>query len=290
MQEPMVAQREQRHPLVKVQFDQSAWMIVSLSAMGSAIFWFIAVVGLFIRHGSEMDLYYVLLATTTTLVTYLHSIRTRFTMRLEHKRQAAAWGDRRLLANSQPVPTAQTLTLPFTMPMRPRWGKLVSMLLMVTASLFLLIVLAPHAMIMGVEHSPVLFWFLIGVFVLLLSSLFFTFYSTARQQITLTEHGIIQVGILARPKSIPWSQIRLFAVVPVPFSRRSSNQSPVSFEVASADESIQWFWAQSSGTFNILFFARPAVSPADYEQQMRGMLAVIQQRTHLPLVDLRKPL
>jgi hypothetical protein len=62
-------------------------------------------------------------------------------------------------------------------------------------------------------------------------------YSAARQQITLTEHGIMQVGIGVRLKSIPWNQVRLFAVRPVPF--RSSLNPSLVFEVASADEALQ---------------------------------------------------
>ena len=146
MQEPMVVQREQRQPLVKVQFDQSAWMIVILSAMGSAISWFIAVVGLFVGHGSEMVFYYVLLAIINTLYTCLHLINARFARHLEQKRQAAAWGNQHLLADWQPGPMAQTLTLPFTMPMRPRWGKLVSVLLT-------FIIVVPAALLSSIPPS-----------------------------------------------------------------------------------------------------------------------------------------
>ena len=293
MQEPVIAPREQLQPLVKKYL--SNWKMVILLGVSCAFIWFAVVMGLFVGHGSGMVFSYMIVALFATLNTCLQISKARFTTRLEHKRQAAAWGDRLLLADWQPAPTAQTLPLPFTMRMRPRWGKLVAVVailpLLAAACWSIFFVFAFQAATSLVEHAPVVFWSLVISTMLMLPLPVFVAFSLAvRQQITLTEHGIMQVGLLARTKSLPWSQIRLFAVLPVLFSEKSSNQSPVFFEVASADETLQWSWAQSSGIVRDFFFARSVDAPADHEQQLRAMLAVIQARTHLPLYDLRKPL
>lgn len=290
MQKQMVAPREHLQPLVKE--EPSSWSMVIITGISSACFWLATLVTGLTGHG--IAFYYAILASITMLSPCLQISRTLFAKRIERKRQAAAWGDQRLLAASQPTPTTQTLTLPFTMRMRPRWGLLIAFAafasLMMGVCWSALFIFNSPTWTSLAEHAPVLFWSLVAGSVLVGPVLSFIMgYSAARQQVTLTEHGIIQVGIFDRPKSIPWSQVRLFAVRPIPvLFRKPSSQPPIAFEVASADETLQWSWALNKGVFHILFSGRPAGTAAEYEQQMRAMLAVIQERTHLPLYDLRK--
>lgn len=289
MQQQIVAPREQRPPLVKEQVDQSLLMMaVIVTGAGSLMLWAAAAICLLAGNGWPL-----VPAIVLTLSFYVQIRAVRFRKRLEQKRQVAAWGEPRLLADEQPAPTAQMLPLPFTMRMRPHWSRLMAVssgvLLLSAVYWALFFVFAPASSTVLAQHSPVFFWLLVAGSMLIWPIVFFaTAYKIARQQVTLTEHGIIQVGVGKDIKSVSWSQIRLFAIVPAPLRRASSPS--LSFEVASADETIQWSWVRSSGISRLFFFARPVVSPSEYEQQMRAMLAMIQARTQLPLVDLRKPL
>jgi hypothetical protein len=114
-------------------------------------------------------------------------------------------------------------------------------------------------------------------------------YTETHKQITLTEHGIMQVGISPKIQSIPWSEVRLFAIsafaASYPNNRRS--QLPMICQVASEHEVIQWYWLRSKISFRL---ATLSVSPAEYEQQMNSVLAVIKAKTGLPLYDLRQKL
>jgi hypothetical protein len=74
--------------------------------------------------------------------------------------------------------------------------------------------------------------------------------------------------------------VHLFAV--------SSPANQVTFELASMNEQIQWKWLYVKG-FS-LSSAKPVASYAEYEQQMYGIVALVEAKTGLPLYDLRKKL
>lgn len=108
------------------------------------------------------------------------------------------------------------------------------------------------------------------------------------QRINLSE---LSQSIKERYQNFIVNQATLFAIHPrSPFhANEQPDQRPVRFELTTAEEIMRWSWWPGKG---VSFFSltRPAGSPAEYEQQMRAMLALIQERTHLPLYDLRKQL
>jgi hypothetical protein len=216
------------------------------------------------------------------LCTSIISLRSR--KRIEQKRQAAAQGDQRLLADIQPMPNAQALPLPLTIRKRPRWSLVIGL----PVGLVLLFLSMPIAFFAMIYSSPALaqkfaqetiyVFVLISIMLLFAISIFVTMYIDARKQITLTEHGIMQTGIYPKIQNIPWSEARLFAV--------SSFDAQVAFELASTHEQIRWTWLYTQG-FS-LSSAKPAASHAEYEWQMHGILALVKAKTGLPLYDLRK--
>ena len=216
-----------------------------------------------------------------------------FWKRMEERRQAAANGEQNLLAAQQPVPNAQALSLPITIRQRPNWFTLLilpAILIVLVAILFpLMFNLFPQSFT-SPHHthlSPLTNAIIIGVPVLLLLLLCVVLvavmYFKGRQQLTVTENGLIIPGF-RKAHSISWQEARLFAIDGI-FGAKNY-QHPSIFEVSSARDIVRWTWIHANNR-RVLFPAKPAMSTENYNQQMEAVLALIAGRTGLPLYDLR---
>lgn len=135
----------------------------------------------------------------------------RYWQQTEQRRQAAARGDQHLLADEQPQPDAQALALPITIKQSPRISSFALLLtclfsgLLIGGIIGLLII--THALPLPGHFTPMLIYIILGVavlFILVVGGLLtFFMYSRVRQQITLTESGLIQAGISSKVRSIP---------------------------------------------------------------------------------------
>jgi protein-S-isoprenylcysteine O-methyltransferase Ste14 len=220
---------------------------------------------------------------------------SKYWKQLEQHRQAAARGDQRLLADEQPVADGHVYTLPFTIRQSPRKASfmlmsgttfLSSIIGISLAILFLThIVPLPH----HTDWPPTLVFSVIGVLSLfgLVATIAFAIlmYTRVRQQITLTENGLMQVGLSRKVRSIPWSEARLFAILGIYGAKKYP--SPALFELSSGNEIIRWNWIRRN-SMRVLYFANSRVDTAEYERQMNGALSIIAAKTGLPLYDLRK--
>jgi hypothetical protein len=289
MQKQMFHPRKQPYPSIVKAYPRSKLFQLMVIFWGfiSALGWLTLIFFLFAEHGSFLIPFILSLSSIFTVLLCMSAIIDHSWECCEENRQAAVQGDQRLLADEQPVPDAQTLPLPTTIGMRPSWGRVI---VFIACWLFV-------GLLMSYWKSWVLGTFsLISVLVTVSPWLIFAvyflavYYARTRKQITLTEHGITLAGISPKIRSIPWSEVRLFAISPVGTSFSGKEQSlppPVIFEVASEHEMIQWHWLRGRGAF---LLANPLVPLAEYEQQMNGILAVIKVKTGLPLYDLRKEL
>lgn len=229
-------------------------------------------------------------------ISAINSLRQgRFWKRLEQKRQMAARGEQNLLATEQPDPRAGALQLPVTIEQRPNWLVLLLIpgILLVLMVTFLIILLTFPPLIYiptpTHRHAPQVAVSLIViatlVVTLLLCGLIFAImYSKVRQQITVTEHGLLKLGF-RKVQTITWNEARLFAMGSIFGAKKYPY--PLLYELSSANELIRWTWMRP-GTRRVWFFAKPTVSQEEYNRQMQALLSVIAGKTGLPLYDLRE--
>lgn len=228
----------------------------------------------------------------------LYIFVVRVWKRFDQKRQAAAQGDASLLADEQPVPDAQAVSLPLTIRMRSNRRLMVTM----TVTLFLLLILPfIGGLVFGLfasgpdsintalmDMGPFLIilgaWTL--VVLLIVGIMYAVLYTKAREQVTLTDYGIMVSGLTPRPQSISWSEARLFTIVNPYNFKRLKDRQPLVLEVASEHDLVRWTWLRPKSFRS--GFAIPVLPPEEYEQQMRNVLSVIAAKTGLPLYDLRK--
>jgi hypothetical protein len=218
----------------------------------------------------------------------------RFWKRLEQRRQAAARGEQSLLAAEQPVPNASSLQLPLTIGQRPNWFGLlflpaimiITMLIIVVAFLVFLpqLSVVPHHRPIPPTVMYVVLAAPIVVILVLCGVLFGRFYYKARQQLTVTETGLIKPGF-RKVQSISWKEARLFAINGIYGAKKY--QYPSVYELSSANEIIRWTWMRPNSA-RVLFFAKPTVPKEEYNRQMQALLSLIAGRTGLPLYDLRE--
>jgi hypothetical protein len=220
------------------------------------------------------------------------TILMRLHKRLEQRRQRAATGDASLLAVEQPAPYATAFSLPITIGQRPKWGTLLLfpgiLLALMTVLVLLLIISPPYSLLPPPNGQPLpqsVVFILVGslliVTLLLCGLLIALLYAVAKEQITVTEHGLIKVGLLRKVHSVPWQEARLFAIDGVKKYRH-----PIVYELSSAHDIVRLVWMRRSNR-RVIFFAQPTGSVEEYERQMQGLLSLIAARTGLPLYDLR---
>jgi hypothetical protein len=231
---------------------------------------------------------------TGLAILYVFSVRTW--KRFDIRRQAAAQGDTSLLATEQPMPDAQAVSLPLTIRMRSNRRLQIA----VTVTLFLSLLLPFFiGFIFGLQthaahpthpvHMQPLF-IIMGIWALitlvLVGIVYAILYIKGREQVTLTDYGIMISGVTPRMQSISWNEARLFAIVNSSNLKRFNERQPLMLEVAGEYNLVRWTWLRPKSFRS--GFAVPMLPPEEYEQQMRGVLSVIAAKTGLPLYDLRK--
>lgn len=105
-----------------------------------------------------------------------------------------------------------------------------------------------------------------------------------RRQYTQIEVNAEGLMFLAQGKTklVRWDEARLFAVR----GPRTSFSKAITYELASANEVITWKPLRRLHWWSI---ERPIVPFEEYQQQTEELLALIADRTHLPLYDVRQP-
>jgi hypothetical protein len=227
--------------------------------------------------------------------------RVRYQERLEQRRQAAARGDHNLLAIEQPLPDATSLPLPITLG-RNHKGKIyiriltVNLLLLLILSIPLYIVL-PHLFPLppGSSLSQQAFAMIIlGSFVFLVLLVFGLLlgilYAKEREQLTVTEYGLMKIGLWGKVQSVSWQETRLFAISGtngLKKTGRLATRIPSQYDLSSASDIIRWGPLPDT---NIQAFvsgetASPLLAQGNYSQ---ALLSLIAAKTGLPLYDLRE--
>ncbi|SRR5216683_2462521 len=228
------------------------------------------------------------LAGYITIALIIVLIQIRFHKRLEQRRQRAANGDASLLAVEQPAPNTMALPLSITIGQRPKWGTLLllpEIVLALMAVLALLLIIPPsNGQALPQSNVFILAGSLLIVTLLLCGLLIAGLYASAREQITVTEHGMIKVGLLRKVHSVSWEEARLFAIDGVYGSMKYPH--PILYELSSAHDIVRWGWMRRN-SMRVVFIAQPASSAEEYDRQMQALLSLIAARTGLPLYDLR---
>jgi hypothetical protein len=244
--------------------------------------WAVTFIGLWLIFRSDANSIFSLLLNPYPLIFALIIPQIIFYKRLERRRQAAARGDHSLLATEQPVLDTTALPLPITIGQRLRWSTLlissgvIWLVILITASAFIVFLLPSLPDYQSL--IPGIVFIVLGasaIMALLIEGpILAVFYIKAREQITVTEHGLIRVGVLRKVHSVSWEEARLFAINGVYGSMKYPQ--PILYELSSARDVVRWGWMRGN-SMRVVFFAQPTVSAEEYERQMQG----------LPLYDLR---
>lgn len=233
---------------------------------------------------------------TAIAILYIFSVRTW--KRFDQKRQAAAQGDRSLRADEQPVPDAQAVSLPLTIRMRSNRRLLIAIPGVMFVSLVIPFIIGivfgsqvhatppTHPVYVGALFIILGIW--VFAMLLIVGTIYAVLYIKAREQVTLTEYGIMVSGVTSRIQSISWSEARLFAITNPYNFKRLKDRQPLILEVANEHAIVRWTWLRPKSVRSGL--AVPVLPPEEYEQQMRDVLSVIAAKAGLPLYDLRKKL
>jgi hypothetical protein len=221
--------------------------------------------------------------------------RVGYKERLEQRRQAAARGDQSLLAAVQPLQDATALPMPITLG-RHHKGKIY--ILILTVNLLLLLILSiplyivlPHLfpLLPGGSLSQQAFAMIIlGSFVFLVLLVFGLLlgilYAKEREQLTVTEYGLIKIGLWGKVQSMSWQEARLFAIDGMYGLKKIDRIIPTRYELSSAHDILHWgplldTAVVSGGVGN------PLQARANYLQALHSLIAA---KTELPLYDLRE--
>jgi hypothetical protein len=196
-----------------------------------------------------------------------------FWLRLERRRQAAAWRSpaHNFLAAEQPALHTGELALPLTISLRARWP--MKLIVWPCVPLFAIIAAANAAP----DH---VIWDL-RVFFALLGALGagsgLALLLTGERQLEVThDHLTLRVG--GTKYTVPWEEAWLFAIT-------RGRRATLSYELASSEASVPWAWVRP-GTFSAYLF-EPTIPQYEYDYQMEALLGLIAARTDLPLCDLR---
>lgn len=211
--------------------------------------------------------------------------------RLEQRRQAAARGDMSWLVADQPYPDAFALSLPVTIKQRVSRSVLLlfGVALLVAVVVIIALLLIFSSQLLPFHHLSITALIVIAAIVFFIVIVCFSvfwgiIYAKARQQLTVTESGLIVVGF-GQVHSVSWGEARLFAIDGIPGARRYPH--PALFELSSANDIVRWNWWRRS-SLKLVFAAQPMLPQEEYDQQMRALLSLIAARTSLPLHDLRE--
>ncbi len=270
----------------------------------AAAIWVTTLILSFLLHESSPfypSFLYIFIVTIVIFNIISVTKRVRYQERLEQRRQAAARGDQNLLAPEQPLQDATALPLPITLRRRhsgKMYLRLLTVMLLLVLILFILfyIVLSfLFPLLPGSQLSPQTFVLIILVsfaFVILLvfGLSFGMLYAQEREQLTVTEHGLMKFGLWSKIQSVSWQEARLFAISGTNGLKKTGRLAariPSQYELSSANDIIRWGPLPDT---NIQAFvsgetASPLPAQGNYRQALHSLIAA---RTGLPLYDLRE--
>ena len=263
---------------------------------------------LFDRSLLFVPFFYLYLVVSSLFQIISFTKRVKYQERLEQRRQAATRGDHNLLASEQPQPDATALPLPITL--CPRLSRLsqhsrvrymqirrrlrIRFLVMGLLALIVLILMYVVlsyllTLLPGSRLSPQTFtlFFLgsVAFVILLLFGLSLGIrYARGREQLTITEHGLMKIGPWGKIHSVSWQQARLFAIDGMYGLKKMDRIIPTRYELSSAHNIVHW-----GPLLNTAVVSGEAGSSlqaqANYVQALHSLIAA---RTGLPLYDLRE--
>jgi len=256
-----------------------------------------ALILLFLIHESNpfASVIYVISILNCIFIITSDTKRVRYQERLEQRRQAAARGDRNLLASEQPQPDATAL--PLTITLRRRHSGMmylrvltIVLLLVLILSILVYIVLAfLFPLLYRPQLSPQTFTLIIlgifaFVFLLVVGLTLGILYSQEREQLSVTEYGLIKIGAWGKVHSVSWQQVRLFAIDGVYGLRKMDRIIPTRYELSSAHDIVHWGPLLDTAIVSAEASC-PLQAQANYRQALHSLIAA---RTGLPLYDLRE--
>lgn len=211
---------------------------------------------------------------------------------MEKQRERALQADGRALAAEQPVPNEQALPLPATIELRisTKYFLSLSVATIIAVALTLLAVafffpglfslLMPHPQGTHVIHISLAVFIVIMLVatIIVLVAVFVAFRTRAKYIYHITEQGI-SLTYNDITIWIGWDQARLFTV-----SGAWKRGMPKTYALSNDETLVQWMWVPRHPFF--LYQFRPTIPYDEYEQQMQGLLELIEARTHLPLYDI----
>jgi hypothetical protein len=216
---------------------------------------------------------------------FIFVVMTLLTSRkMEPKRQAAAQGDVRLLAEEQPAEDISAVLPPFTIRVRMNqrgFAAFTGVLLLFMA----LFICADFIFVYAIS----LLWIGVGLLivagcvggVVFMNRLF----PNRNQEITATAHGLMKKsGVVV--EQIAWSDVRLFAIDSA--FGLGKYPYPLLFKLAGKDQVLIFYWTHKYSGGLFIPMTKPVGSYEEYDRQMRMLLTIIACQTGLPLYDIRK--
>ena len=208
----------------------------------------------------------------------------RTSRNMERKRQSAARGDVRLLAEEQPAEDISAVMPPFTIRVQmDRRGFVIFIgILLLFIALF---ICADFIFVYTTSFT----WIGVGLLILagfvgvvvFMNGLF----PNRNQEITATPYGLTKkTGVVV--EQIAWRDVRLFAIDSA--FGLGKYPYPLLFKLAGKDQVVVFYWTHKYSGGLFIPMTRPVGSYEEYDRQMRMLLTIIARQTGLPLCDVRK--
>ena len=258
---------------------------------------------LFLLHESNpfpSIIYFIIFATNIPGIISVIK-RVRYQERLEQRRQAAARGDHNLLAAEQPLPDATALPLTITLRRRhsgKMYMRLLTIMLLLVLILFIplyialsyLFPLLPGSQLSSQTLSLIILGIFTFVILLVLGLSLGMLYAREREQLTVTEHGLMKIGLWSKIQRVSWQEVRLFAISGTNGLKKTGRLAariPSQYELSSANDIIRWGPLPDTNiqAFVLGETASPLPVQGNYSQALHSLIAA---RTGLPLYDLRE--
>jgi hypothetical protein len=129
---------------------------------------------------------------------------------------------------------------------------------------------------------------IMGIFVFLVLLVFGLLlgilYIQGREQLTVTEHGLMKIGPWGKVHSVSWQQARLFAIDGTYGLKKMDRIIPTRYELSSAYDIVHW-----GPPLNTAVVSGEAGTPLQAQANyIKALHSLIAARTELPLYDLRE--
>ncbi len=203
------------------------------------------------------------------------------------QRQAAERGDVSRVSLAEPQPSQEnvsaSLSLPFTIELRPRWTRLVVLLALLAASFELAV--SSVLLLSGRSVHDALLLPAAGLLVIV-PWVLWTLVVDTHQSIVVSEAALTVTGSW-RSGTILWRDATAFMIAAV--GKRGA--SPVRYELSSPQSVVRWTRFRRPMPFlslSIASMTKPTAPFDTYDQQMEALDAYIVMKTGLPLYDLRR--